>query len=247
MNISEALRAGELKHLIKNVFEIDNYKSKIGDDRDIVVLSFTVESKDPADDLERFFEMGYQFVMDAESTTGEMDDNKYRVFVEIERSKDIAEQIAELVDGVKKLTGMEDIRFRYHKEFKSKEATVENLASAIPTDPNTYDQSVKESTLNNFSNFFRNSYVDDINLLGENIKFKRIHKDPIELKIVDFGNKHEIHEGLAGAVMLESKSISETMFLTKYIGDFNITKIGNQFIFENKDYALILEKANVGF
>ena len=101
--------------------------------------------------------------------------------------------------------------------------------------------------MNNFSNFFRNSYVDDINLLGENIKFKRIHKDPIELKIVDFGNKHEIHEGLAGAVMLESKSISETMFLTKYIGDFNITKIGNQFIFENKDYALILEKAHVRF
>jgi hypothetical protein len=247
MELSEALRANDLKNLIKNVFDIDSHKSKIGNDRDIVVLSFTVESKNPAEDLEHFFEMGYQFVMDAEATTGEMDDGKHRVFVEIERSKHIAEQIMELVDGVKKLTGLEDVRFRYHKEFKSQEATEENLSAKIPVDPNSYDQQVQESTLNNFSNFFRNSYVDNISLLGENIKFKRIYKDAIELKIVDFGAKHDIHESLSGAVMLESKSISETIFLTKYIGDFNITKIGNQFIFENKDHALILEKANVGF
>jgi hypothetical protein len=247
MNISEALRPNDLKHLVKNVFDIDSHKSKIGNDRDICVLSFTVESKDPADDLERFFEMGYQFVMDAEATSGEMDDGKYRVFVEIERSKHIAEQIVELVDGLKKITGIEDVRFRYHKEFKSVEATEENLASKIPVDPNSYDQQVQESTLNNFSNFFRDSYVDDISLLGENIKFKRIYKDPIELKIVDFGSKHDIYDSMPGAIRLESKDISESLFLTKYIGDFNITKIGNQYVFEKNNHALILEKANVGF
>jgi hypothetical protein len=247
MNISEALRPNDLKHLVKNVFDIDSHKSKIGNDRDIVVLSFTVESKDPADDLERFFEMGYQFVMDAESTSGEMDDGKYRVFVEIERGKHIAEQIVELVEGLKKITGIEDMRFRYHKEFKSEEATEENLAAKIPSDPNSYDQQVQESTLNNFSNFFRDSYVDDISLLGENIKFKRIYKDPIELKIVDFGNKHDIYDSITGAIRLEGKDISESLFLTKYIGDFNITKIGNQYVFEKNNHALILEKAHVGF
>jgi len=247
MELNEALRANDLKDLVKNVFDVDAYKSKIGDDRDIVVLSFTVDSKDPADDLERFFEMGYQFVMDSEATSGEMDDGKYRVFVEIERNRHIAEQIMELVDGVKKVTGLDDVRFRYHKEFKSLEATEENLASKIPVDPNTYDQQVQESSLNNFSNFFKDSYLDSVTVLGENIKFKRIYKDPLEFKIVDFGNKYDLHESLKGAVMLESKSISETLFLTKYIGDFNISKIGNQFILENKDYALMLEKANVGF
>jgi hypothetical protein len=247
MNIVEALRPNDLKHLVKNVFDIDSHKSKIGNDRDICVLSFTVESKDPADDLERFFEMGYQFVMDAESTSGEMDDGKYRVFVEIERSKHIAEQIVELVEGLKKITGIEDMRFRYHKEFKSEEATEENLAAKIPSDPNSYDQQVQESTLNNFSNFFRDSYVDDISLLGENIKFKRIYKDPIELKIVDFGNKYDMYDSITGAIRLEGKDMSESLFLTKYIGDFNITKIGNQYVFENNNYALILEKAHVGF
>jgi hypothetical protein len=247
MNISEALRADDLKNLVKNVFEIDAYKSKIGNDRDIVVLSFTVDGKDPAQDLENFFEMGYGFVMDAESTTGEMDDGKYRVFVEIERNRHIAEQIMELVDGLKKVAKLDDVRFRYHKEFKSIEATEEALSEKIPFDPNSYDQSIQESSLNNFSNFFKDSYVDDISVLGESIKFKRIHKDPLTFKIVNFGDRYEMHESLKGAIMLESKDISETMYLTKYFGNFNINKIGNQYIFENKSYALILEKANVGF
>jgi len=32
------LRAGDLKDLVYNIFEIDSYKSKMGSDEDIVVL-----------------------------------------------------------------------------------------------------------------------------------------------------------------------------------------------------------------
>jgi hypothetical protein len=42
--------------------------------------------------------------------------------------------------------------------------------------------------------------------------------------------------------MLESKDISEVLFYTKYIGNFNITKIGSSFVFENNGYAVVLEK-----
>jgi len=246
-NLSESLRAEDLKDLVKNVFEIDNYKSKIGNDRDITVLSFTVDSKDPAEDLERFFEMGYQFVLDAECTSGEMDDGKYRVFVEIERNRHLPEQIVELADGVKKITGLEDLRFRYHKDFKSKEVTEDALKSALPLTPDDYDRVIQESGLNNFSNFFRNSYVDQVELLGESLIFKRIHKDPLQFTIVDFGNKYDMHESIKGPVMLEGQAMAESLYLTKYIGDYNITKVGSYYIFENKDYALILEKANDRF
>jgi hypothetical protein len=36
--------------------------------------------------------------------------------------------------------------------------------------------------------------------------------------------------------------MAEVMFLTKMIGNYNITKIGNKFIFENSDSAVILER-----
>jgi hypothetical protein len=247
MNINEALREKDLKNLVKNVFEIDNYQSKIGDDRDTVVLTFTVDSRDPAKDLENFLEMGYDFILDSEATTGELDDGKYRVFAELERSKHVPEQIMEMLDGLSKLTGISNFRFRYHREFKSMEATLENLEMKIPLDGDAYDNAIQTEGLNNFSKFFSNSYIDDIKLLGETITLKRIHKDPINFKIVDFGSKQDMHEQTKGPIMLEGNGMAETIYLTKYIGNYNINKVGTKFILEKEGYALILEKANGGF
>ena len=247
MNINEALREKDLKNLVKNVFEIDNYKSKIGDDRDTVVLSFTVDSNDPAKDLENFLEMGYEFILDSEATTGELDDGKYRVFAELERNKHVPDQIMEMLDGLSKLTGIDNFRFRYHREFKSLEATKENLEMKIPLDSDAYDNAIQTEGLNNFSKFFSNSYIDDIKLLGETITFKRIHKDPINFKIIDFGFKDDMHTQTKGPIMLEGNGMAETIYLTKYIGNYNINKIGTKFILEKEGYALILEKANGRF
>lgn len=242
-----ALRENDLRGLVKDVFEIDNYKSKIGNDRDVCVLTFIVDSKDPAEDLENFIEMGYDFVMDAECTSGELDDGKYRVFVEIERSRHLGEQLSELIDGVSKATGIEDFRFRYHKEFKSVEATLEQFEKKIPNDPDAYDAAVESSGINNFQEFFINSYVDDVKLLGETLTFKRVYKDLLEFKVVDFGEKYDMHQKTQGPIMLEGNGMAETIYLTKYIGDFNINKIGEQFVLEKDGYALILEKTNGRF
>ena len=59
MNLNESLRANDLRNLVKKVFEIDSFKSKIGNDEDLVTLSFTVDQDEPAKDLENFIEMGY--------------------------------------------------------------------------------------------------------------------------------------------------------------------------------------------
>lgn len=242
-----ALRENDLRGLVKDIFEVDNYKSKIGNDRDVCVLTFIVDSKDPAEDLENFIEMGYDFVMDAECTSGELDDGKYRVFVEIERSKHLAEQLEELMDGVSKVTGIEEFRFRYYKEFKSLPATLEYFEKKIPNDPDGYDATTGSSGINNFQEFFINSYVDDVKLLGETLTFKRVYKDLLEFKVVDFGEKYDIHESIRGPIMLEGNGMAETLYLTKYIGDFNINKIGEHFVLEKNGYALILEKTNGRF
>ena len=61
--ITESLHAEDLKFLVKKTFEIDSFRSKIGDDQDVIVLSFTVDHEDPAKDLENFVEMGYDFLL----------------------------------------------------------------------------------------------------------------------------------------------------------------------------------------
>ena len=55
------LRIGDLKDCVDHIFEIDSFKSKMGEDRDIVTLSFSVNEANAADDLMNFIEKGYEF------------------------------------------------------------------------------------------------------------------------------------------------------------------------------------------
>jgi hypothetical protein len=240
--ITESLHANDLKFLVKKIFEIDSYRSKIGDDQDVIVLSFTVDHEDPAKDLENFVEMGYDFVLDADVSPGETDDGNYKVFIEIERNRHAPEQILELLSGIETLTGMPDMRFRYFKSFKSQDATLENLTDTIPVDKEAYDNITKRNKLDNFSNFFSNSFSDDVEVTNESITFKRIWTDPLSFEIITSGPKQTVYNTIQGPIMLESSSIAEVMYFTKCIGNYNITKVGNTFIFENSGWAVALEK-----
>jgi len=240
--INESLKAADLRHFVKKVIEIDNFKSKIGDDEDIVTISFTVDHEDPAKDLENFIEMGFDFVLDADVSPGELDDGTYKVYVELERNRHVAEQIREILDGVEKIAGINDFRFRYFKNFKSQEATEDNLAAAIPMDKDTYDAATERSKLDNFQEFFVNSYADDIKLLDESISFKRNNGDLVKFSIVTSGTRQEVYNEIKGPIMLESSGMAEVMFLSKYIGNYNITKISDTFIFENRGWAVALTR-----
>lgn len=240
--LNENLHESDLKDLVKKVFEIDSYKSKIGDDEEIIVLSFTVDSEDPAKDLENFIEMGYSFVLDADTSIGEMEDGTYKVFVEIERNQNAIKYILKLLDGISKLTDIDTMRFRYFKSFTSYAATEENLTNVVPLDKDTYRIATEKHMLENFSNFFSNSYLDKIDLLEESIIFKNAWGQPLKFKIIQSGPKKIIYETIKGPIMLEQKDMADVMFLTKYIGNYNITKINNQYIFEHKNHAVVLEK-----
>ena len=240
--INESLKAADLRHFVKKVIEIDNFKSKIGDDEDIVTISFTVDHEDPAKDLENFIEMGFDFVLDADVSPGELDDGTYKVYVELERNRHVAEQIREILNGVEKIAGINDFRFRYFKNFKSQEATEDNLAAAIPMDKDTYDAATERSKLDNFQEFFVNSYADDIKLLDESISFKRNNGDLVKFNIVTSGTRQEVYNEIKGPIMLESSGMAEVMFLSKYIGNYNITKISDTFIFENRGWAVALTR-----
>ena len=236
------LREKDLVDLVRHIFEIDSYRSKLGDDKEVCVLSFTVYFEDPATDLENFFEMGYEFVLDADVSPGELDDGNYRVFVEIERNRHLPEQIMELLEGLERLTGISKFKFRYYKSFRSHDATLENLTELVPLDGNDYERATSENYLNNFTNFFSNSYADDVDVIGESIWFSRERIEPLSFNIITSGKKNEVYESIKGPILIESKDIAEVLFLSKAIGNYNITKIGNTFIFENNGWAVALER-----
>ena len=211
------LRQNDLEFTVDNVFEIDSFKSKMGDDKDIVTLSFAVKGEQPALDLVKFIETGYDFVLDADKTSGEQADGKYIVFVELERSKKSPNQILEILDGVKKISNQNDLRFRYYKNFRSQPADESNINEQLPLDPGAYDIKTNQTQMENYKNFFADSYVDDVYMEGNEVHMKKKYADKLVFEFVDAGFKTQIVESIEGSIQIEA--FPEIIFLSKYVGD----------------------------
>jgi hypothetical protein len=141
-NLFEGLERGDLARLIHPELHIDEFKSKLGDDQDVIVLSFKVDAKEPAADLVSFIEKGYTWVLDADVSSGEMDDGSYIVFVELDRSKTAPDDIMSLMEDLTGLTEQEldDWRVRYYKARKETTLSLEALHDLIPLSPEAYEK-----------------------------------------------------------------------------------------------------------
>ena len=235
-----SLNQHDLKYCVDHIFEVDSYQSKMGTDDKIVVLSFRVKPIQAAEDLVNFIEKGYEFVLDADKTSGEQPDGYYRVFVEMERNRHVSKQITEILDGIKKLADVNEFKFRYYKNFRSQPADQTTLETIVPKDSNEYGIRKNETAMENYKNFFVNSYVDDVIMEDNHIVFSKKYAEPLRFRFVDQGitvNKlREITESY------NFNSFPEVLYLTKYIGDYNISIYGNKYVLENDRHCVILEK-----
>jgi len=64
--LNEGLRPEDLELMVYPIFEVDTFRSKMGEDQDVCVISFQVKDRDPARDLMEFIEKGYSFVLDSD-------------------------------------------------------------------------------------------------------------------------------------------------------------------------------------
>lgn len=95
----------DLEGQLKDRVTVDEYAAKMGPDSDIVTLTFTTSSKLAADDLVTWFERGYDFVLDASVSEGEIEPGKWLVFVEMQRRSKVPERICKLLGDLETLTG----------------------------------------------------------------------------------------------------------------------------------------------
>ena len=136
----EGLEAGDLNRLLRNELHIDQFRSKMGDDKDVIVLSFKIKDKEPALDLVDFVEKGYDWVLDGDISSGEKEDGDYLVFVELQRSADAVGHIIHLINDINNLVDYElaDWHWKYHKEIKDYPMSEETLKAVVPLTAEDY-------------------------------------------------------------------------------------------------------------
>lgn len=238
-NLLEGLRPLDLENLISNRFEIDTYRSKMGEDKDVVVMSLTSTDRNSAKDLMEFVEKGYNFVLDADVSSGEDNDGNYKIFIEISRTPQISENILELTSGLKKLTGISEWKFKYHKKSTVHEVTVENLKNYIPSSPAIYESFLHENKTESIRSFFNKTLMDDITLSGNEITIHKPFNKQIKLRWLNEDDSQSIVED---SPTVDDHAAAEIFWLTKVLGNYDISKFGDKFLFTNGDRTMLLQR-----
>ena len=241
MQINEGLKAGDLKDLVSKRFEVDKYKSKMGEDKNVCVLAFVVNGAEPAKDLERFAEKGYKSILDADATPGTMKDGKHRVFVEFERVENVDKSIGEFLDDLGKLCEVDSWEFTYHKKPVVFLADRANLSKILPRTPEAYTQKINQLRLGEITSFFDKFQLMEIKLDNNIINIKK-GQETLKFELHNWGETQEVLKEVK-AFKIDTEAMAECIHLTKVFGPFNITKTyEDRFVFSKGNMSATLSK-----
>jgi len=234
--LQEGLRPNDLADMVFDSIEIDSFQSKMGEDRDVCVVSFKARERGPAKDMMEFIEKGYAFVLDADVSSGEDKHGLYHIFIELKRTPALYDQINELIDGVKRLTAINEWKFKYHKGNRYQSLDEQALKSAVPGTPDAYDMMVETIRVESIKRFFSKTIIE-----GNKITVIKPFGSRFTFNLVEFGQADDLQVKITETVKIDTKSMAEVMWLTKVLGDFNITKYGDQFVLEDGKKSMIIK------
>ena len=140
--LDTSIEKGDLRDYVGPTFGVDRYKSKMGEDKDIIVLDFDTKYIDVAKDLENFIERGYNEVLDADSVSASNRAGNYKVFAEFPRTRKSVQEIDKLISELKLLTLKENFQFKFYKDSKRYDYDVNTLQNVMAVSPLQYTNEV---------------------------------------------------------------------------------------------------------
>ena len=163
--INEGLDYLDMVDQIEPTVSVDEYSAKMGKDSDIVTLAFTVKSEAAGNDLVDWFERGYDWVLDASLSEGELSPGKYLVFVEMKRRTKVPERIVELIEDLETLTNLKVTEWTVNIDEDEYDADEDLLKQKITISPHEYrEENEDEEDLNEMRH---RAGLDTVNLHGE--------------------------------------------------------------------------------
>ena len=145
--LSEALEYKDMVGIMKPTIHVDEFASKMGDDDDIIVVSFFVRNQQAARDLANWFEKGYDWVLDADVSPGEIRPGRYLVYIEMRRRSTAGDKISQAIEDLGTLTEFRPDQWTMHYDNKESMFSREEFDRLVPLTPKEYRKQ-KEKDLN---------------------------------------------------------------------------------------------------
>ena len=135
-----SIQNNDLINLIETTFSVDQYKSKVGDDKNTVVVAFEVKDPDPAKDLSQFIETGHDTI-DVDVSPGPNKDGNYKVYVELERNSKLFEAIDSILRDITRVDeSANSFKFNAYKSDMPIEWNKENFEANVYS--SSYDYTI---------------------------------------------------------------------------------------------------------
>lgn len=136
--LNESLDYHDMVDEVEPNISVDEYSAKMGKDKDVVTVTFTVNSKQCGEDLVSWLETGYDFVLDSAVSDGELDNGKYLVFLELNRRTRVPERICEILEDLETLTGIKLKDWSVEVDDETYDANPQVLSQVIVLSPKEY-------------------------------------------------------------------------------------------------------------
>ena len=137
--LKESLLENDLKWLVGEVLYLDMHKTKLGDEKDHIVLAIPVNDQKPAQDLAAFIENGVHKFEDVEVSPATDTKGRYLVYVEVERGPEAYKAIRGILNDTSRLSGVDEWKFVTMKSAEM-DFNEENFIGHIITDPAEYER-----------------------------------------------------------------------------------------------------------
>jgi hypothetical protein len=161
--INEGLDYQDMIGQLEPTVSVDEYAAKTGTDSDVVTLAFIVHSEAVGDDLVNWFERGYDWILDASVSEGELTPGKYLVFVELKRRIATPGRIIELISGLETLTDLTVDDWTVIVDGKEHRPEEDILKELITISPHEYREE-NEGELNEMR---KRAGLETVNLYGK--------------------------------------------------------------------------------
>jgi hypothetical protein len=132
------VKYGEMTNLVTPIISIDQYKPKIGEPNETVVVAFEVAFEQPAKDLSNLIETDVTDSLDVDVSEGPNADGNYMVFIEFVRDTELRQKIQEIVKIVSNVTTITEWKYNYYKGSDSLDLNEDNLANTVIDNPDEY-------------------------------------------------------------------------------------------------------------
>lgn len=149
--LNEGLDYHDLKGQLEPKLTVDEYAAKMGKDSDIVTITFIVNSKLAANDLVNWLEIGYDYILDASISDGEIEPGKWLVFAEMKRRTSVPKRIIEILNDLETLTDIKTKDYTIQVNDEDYSADEEALSKVIQLSPHEYRKNKEhQEELNEF-------------------------------------------------------------------------------------------------